>query len=700
MPLMTKIRENLATVFAVFAGVFVVYIVLDWGMNLPAHKQSQQYLESQEIGRINGKSILIQDFSEMVRQAAENQKQQTGSDPDEHQLRNIRDQIWDNLVEEKLIQDETSRLGIKVTDEEIVEWVWNEPPDFLRQQFIDSLGNFNRQAYESAIKDPRNRAVWLKVEEILRKQRLRQKLESVVLSGLRITEGDILQRFCDQNITYDAEYIFFNPNTLVKDEEINITDNDLQQAYSEYADDYRVEATRRLKYVLFRNIPSSSDTQSVQTQMTLLLQRAQSGEDFTELAKQYSETPVSDVFFKHGELSPEKENAIFSAKVGEIIGPILEPNGFHLIKINEFRNGTETFARASHILIHIENNDSNSALKRAQEILIEAKRGGNFAELAKKYSKDPGSADKGGDLGWFGKGRMVKPFEDAVFSAKPGQIVGPIRTPFGYHIIKVVAKDNREVKFTDLHLSIQISSQTYDALIQQASDFAYIAKQEDFIKEAEFYKYQVIETPPFQRQGAIPGLGINPSINRFAFEGKLYDVSDVFRVDNGYVVAMISEIKNAGVRPFEEIKDGLASRVKRNKKLEKVKQIATELRNQIGNSDDLQLLASKNPNLSVQKASQFTAGGSIPGIGRDHKLASAISVLKIGEISQPLEGIQGYYIVKLLSKSSLDSSLYNAQKETIRRQLFNEIKSRYLSEWMENLKKNADIIDRRDLLYR
>src|SRR5207245_5247253 len=100
-----------------------------------------------------------------------------------------------------------------------------------------------------------------------------------------------------------------------------------------------------------------------------------------------------------------------------------------------------------------------------------------FAGLGRAYSKDAGSGARGGDVGWFGKGKMVKPFEDAAMKARPGQIVGPVRTPFGYHIIKVLARDSREVKISYIHMSINASSQTKSDIKQRAKEFSYLAKQ-------------------------------------------------------------------------------------------------------------------------------------------------------------------------------------------------------------------------------
>lgn len=701
MPLMTKIRDNLTKAFAIFAGIFVVYIVLDWGMDITGQMQASRARMSEEIGSINGEAILFTKFSELVHNTAQNQKNQTGVEPNEEQLRTIRDQIWNQLVEQQLYEEQSKRLGIKVTNQEIVDWVRGDtPPEFLRQQFTDSLGNFNRQAYESAIQNPQNRAIWIQIEDILKRQRQQDKLRSIVMASARVSEEEVKQKFIDQNIKYEAEYILFDPNILVKDDEIQISEDDLRRFYNEHSQEYKVDASRKLKYVSFKEIPSKSDTEAVVNEINELLKRATLGANFEELAQTYSETPSSDAFFKHGELTPEKETALFAAKVGDIVGPIKEGDGYHLMKVLEFRDGKDEFVRASHILIKIEGTDSAAALQKAKDILIRLKKGENFSDLALQYSQDPGSATKGGDLGWFGKNRMVKEFETAAFKTKVGQVTGPVRSPFGYHIIKVTGRDSREVKFTNIHLNIRTSSQTKELLYSQAEDFAAQAKDKGFEVVAEELNYTVTETPAFQKGGIVPGIGMNTSINRFAFSNKRGSISDVFTTTDAYIVCMISEVREAGIRPFEELKSALEARVKRQKKMDKIKTLAAEVLQKLSPNESLEKVTDYYANLSAQRVAPTTLGVPIPGIGRDLGFVGSLSGLRVGEISQPIEGSRGYYIVKLLSMSPFDTTMYNIQKEGIRNQLLSERQNRIFAEWFENLKKNADIIDNRDLFYR
>ena len=698
---MTKIRENLSTFFSIFAGVFVVYIVLDWGMDITGRKRAKTLAASQEIGKINGQSIQMREFSELVRRTAENQKTQTGTEPDDTQLQAIRDQVWNQLVDQALYDKEIERLGIKVTDQEIVDWVKGDnPPEFLRQQFTDSTGAFNRQAYETTIMNPANKAIMVRVEDAIRKQRLREKLQSIITASVQISEGDIVQKFSDQNIKYEANYAFFDPNLLVKDDDVKLSDDDLRRYFNEHSDDYKVEASRKLKYVIFSLIPSKDDSSNVLADLDDITNRAKAGVEFDTLAKMYSEIPINSAFHAHGAISPEVENAIFSSKSGEIIGPINGQDGYHLVKIKEFRSGKDDFTHASHILIQIENNDSIKALKDAKEVLALAKSGQDFSLLAKKYSKDPGSGSRGGDLGWFGKGRMVKPFDEAVNRTQPGQIVGPVKTQFGYHIIKVIAKDNREVKYSDIHLPLKTSARTKSDVGQRAQDFVYLANQSSFEKEAKQSNLNITETPSFQKDAVIPGIGTNTAINKFAFKSKVGTISEPFSLQNGYFVVMVSEIKDAGIRPFEEVKTVIESRLKRDKKIEKVKSIAIELRKTLSPSDSLQKLSLNGPSTSVQHLAPFTFSGYIPGIGRDLNFMGALQTLKTGDISNPIESNRGVYIIQLISKSAFDSTAFNAQRAELRNQLFAEKKNRFFTEWSDQMKKSAELVDNRDMFYR
>ncbi len=700
MPVMNRLRESMPVILIFLIVAFVLLIVLEWGMDyLGWRTRGSEY-----VGKINTRTVAYQEFSELVRQAADNQKAQSNVEQDEGQMVQIRDQVWNSLVTQTLVEEQIHRLGILVTDEEIVDWVRGaNPPEFLRKQFTDSTGVFNRAAYESALQNPKNRDIWITIEKSLRQQRAQEKLQSVLLASVRPTESEIFQQFVDQNVKLDVEYVLFDPNKLIKDEEVQITDADVKKYYHEHSEDFKVDATRKLKYVFFRDEPSRQDSEAVLADLHDVLRRTKQGMDFLQAAGQYGAVKASDAFFKRGELSAAKEEAVFNAKVGDVLGPLRDADGFHLIKVLEEHEGKEEFRRASHILTKIEGNDSVGALKQAREVVAAAKRGQNFGELATTYSKDQGSASRGGELGWFGKGRMVKPFEEAAFKAAVGQIVGPVKTQFGYHIIKVTGKSKKEIRIADLGIPVTTSTQTRNALSQKAEDFAYLANESGFAETAGQLGFNVAETPPFSRGATIPGFGFNETLSKFAFNGKVGDMSEVITVQFGYGVFMISEVNVVGVKALDEVKQFIQPRVLREKKMERLKLLAQEIRSALQPSDSLGQgvrVSSRQAELHVQRTGPFSISGFVPGLGRDLGFIGSASALSVGEISKPVEGSRGYFILKLLSKSPVDSTAYQAQKTTMQVQLTQEKRNRFLAEWLDLLKKNADIEDNRDMFFR
>jgi len=179
------------------------------------------------VGIIDGRKITYQEFSELVKRAAENQKKQTGQDPEEDVLKDVRDQIWNSLIASTLVNKETQRTGITVSDQELVDWVKGDnPPAFLIQQFEDSTGKFNRAAYDQTINDPKNKEIMIQVETGLRQQRLSEKMQSLILASVRVTPGEMEEWFENQNTKLEAQYALFDANRFFPDSVVSVTDDE------------------------------------------------------------------------------------------------------------------------------------------------------------------------------------------------------------------------------------------------------------------------------------------------------------------------------------------------------------------------------------------------------------------------------------------------------------------------------------------
>ncbi|MEJ5306398.1 MAG: peptidylprolyl isomerase [Ignavibacteria bacterium] len=699
MAIMTKMRDNMPAILIGLVVMFLITIVFDWGMNYLGLTSQRN---DPVIGSVNGREIKYLEFNKIVDQARENQKAQSGQDIEDDQLPMFRDQVWESYVNQILIEQEVEKLGIKVTDDEIYEIITGEnPPEFLKRNFIDSLGNFNRQLYLQAIMDPRNKEALAQAEDYVKQQRLQEKLIAYLKATIVVPENEIKKRFMEQNVKADAKFVLFDLNSI-KDNDISYNEDDLKAYYKKNIDQYKVEAQRKLKYVIFRRQPSKADSQSVFNSLKAIAEEAKKDPDFAGLIKLYSNKEYSERAILHGSLPYESEVELYKHNVGDVVGPVLTYSGYSIFKIVRDSLGADEYVHASHILIPIAG-DSVAALNKARDILQQIKNGADFAKLAKDYSLDPISASRGGDLGWFGKGMMVPPFEKAAFNAKIGEVVGPVRTDYGYHIIKVHDKSKRIIIAAELNQPIKISPQTEEELYNAAQDFAYIVqKNGNFEKEAELMKYQVQETAPFNEKSEfIPGIGMYKQLVKFAFDNKVGEVSEVFPTSQGYVVAMVSDATDAGFKSFDEVKETIKQAVIKEKKYEILKKKAEEMRKKIPAGQGLEYLKNIDTSIVITQTGLFNYGQFVGGgVGRDFAFNFAAFKLNVGQVSEPIKGNRGYYLIELVSKQDFDKTAFDIQKNTIRNQILQEKQNTIISSWMNELKKKAKIEDLRFKYYR
>ncbi len=702
MALMTKIRDNMTKAFAVFAALFIIYIVLDWGMDF-LDRRSRGLHNSDALGSVNGKDISYKYFSELLKRSIENYKAQTGTDPDEETERQIRSQVWNQIIEEYLLQQEIERRGITVNDQEIRDIIMGpNPPEFLVRQFTDSTGTFRRDIYEQAMVDPQNKQAWIQVEDILREEQKRRKLQNILLASIHVAESEVRQRFIDDATSLEADFVLFEVNRLVPDTAVTVTESDLKKVYDEQSEQFKAKPARKIKYIIFSTQPSSADTQAILKEATYLKEQIVKGSlDYYEAVKTYSDAPATEAFFAPGELSRQKENAVFSARKGEIVGPVIDNDGCHLIKILDERQGSTEFVKVRHILINVvPGPDSAKALETTNSLLKRLRAGEDFATLAQQYSQDNGSAQQGGDLGWAKKGMFVKPFEDAMYRTPVGQITGPVRTQFGWHIIKVEGKTKREVKILPLTLKIKPSNETIDAVYQRAQDFAAIARDEGFERAAENSKYEVRETPEFTKAGFIPGIGMHDGIVNFAFNNSVGTISEPMSMRQAYIICKVSFVRDEGLRPFDEVKPMIQSIALHKKKMEYIYSQVEQFYKSLTPATDLLTAAASLNNVVAQKTGPFKPSGYPAPVGRDLKFIGTSLALNVGEISKPVEGTRGYYIIKLTSKTPFDTAQYKAQYKQLHDALLKEKRTAFFNQWLVALKEKAKIVDNRDMYYR
>lgn len=691
MAMMAKMRSLAPAFILTVGGLFVLFMIISDSNVLEALGG-----RTNNIGVVNGTPITYQQFQQSFEQQREMQQQQAGQDLTEDQVERLREQVWDGLVSSVLFQQMIDSYGLSVSDDEVRDIILGEnPPDFLKQNFIDSLGNFNRQLYEQALFDPQNREVLIQAEEFVRQNRLTSKLQSLIFASVTVGEDEVKRKYIEQNTNLDVEYVLFDLNS-VADSLIKVEDTDLRAYYEKNKNQYKMQAQRKLKYVLFSNLPSSEDSSMVKRSLESVKNRIEDDTtSFKELAEIYSELPYSKDTLSVSALTPEVVNALNNARDREVVGPFLTTQGYELIKYLGKISTNEVMARASHILINQFSEDEEN-LKEANRIYDELKAGADFSQTAKQFSKDPGSAVRGGDLGYFGKGMMVPEFEQAVFSGRIGEVQKPVKSPFGYHIIKVTDKANYNFVIERIVNQIKQSATTRDRMYTAAVDFAYLARKNNFEKEAELLGYQIQETPLFVKTTTIPGLGANQRLIDFSFENGMNTIGDPFKVFNGYVVVQIAEVATEHFKPFEDVKEQIRPLVIREKKFEVLKARAEQVHKKI--NGDIEKVPQFASDVVLQQTGNFLPStGNVPTLGRDFAFISKALKMDLNKVSDPIKGQRGYIIMKVLSRTPFNEEQYASQSANIRNTLLQEKRNRYARTWIDKLKENADITDNRHI---
>jgi len=697
MGMMARMRSLAPWFIITVGGLFVLFMVISDSKVLENFGQ-----RSNDVGSIGGERITYEEFSNFVETARQNQMQSTGQEIDESQMDRFRDQVWDAIVTQKLLENKIREFGIEVSDQEVRDKILGDnPPEFLRRSFIDSVGNFNKQMYEQAIFDPKNKEILVQAEEAVKQQLIQEKLQNMIEGTILVSPAEVKRSYLERNTTITAEYALVE-SVVLKDDDIKYDDGDLKDFYQEKIDDYKIEPQRKVKYVVFKREASKDDTLNIINTLTGVKgDFARDSSDFKFYVDTFSDQPYSQDTVGFSLIPESAWDLIAGANTGSLVGPVITPAGYVLYRVTGQVSGSDEIVRASHILIEM--NGPESVVKATADSLYEAIKSGQigFEEAAKTRSADPGSAKKGGDLGWFGRGQMVPEFEKASFEGKVGEVQKPVQSSFGFHIVKVTGKSDKKYILEKIVRKIEPSATTIDKIYNDANDFAYLADKYEYESEAVNLKYQVLESAPFKEDAtSVPGLGASKALIEFAFNNDPGDVSKVFKVPSGYTVVTVSEIIKAGFKPFDEVKDQVKIAYIREMKKKKALTIATDVRKKLGNKTDLNEAKNLSPNVRLAQANKFTPSGNVPTVGRDYAFINYALNGDINKISEPVTGIKGAYLIKVTERTPFDSSKFAMQKNLLRDQMLQQKKAQAYQQWLESLKKEVEIIDNRHLFYR
>lgn len=706
MAILTKIRNRSGLAIGAVGlalGLFVVSDALNSNMGLFGGGS-----RTNNVGEIDGESIGIKQFDDKLQANLANFQKRTQQDNiDEATRSQVRDQTWNEMLNTFMMMKEYEQLGLQVSEEELADMIYGTNIHAqIKQSFTDpNTGMFDVNNVKRYLKqmtegtDENAKAQWKEFEDYLVTETLQRKYSNVLKKGLYATSLDAKNLYVNRTQTSEVNFVALAYSTIA-DSSIVAEDGDLKSYFKKNMDKYKErENSRKLEFVVWDFAPTSEDSAAVQKWAYDQVAQFQAADNDTNYVDLNSDTKFDPRAKRKSDYPETVQARLFRDSVGTVIGPIFENGKYSLYKISGISQDTSYSMRASHILIRVEGpnmSDTIAAQKKANDVLARVKKGEDFAALAAEFGTD-GTKDRGGDLGWFPEGQMVKEFNDAVKNGKKGdQFV--LKTQFGFHIIKITEDKTKKLVCAGvLERAVEASEKTTSVAFNDASQFAANSRNaEDFNKNLDEKKL-VKRVAEFVREtdNFLPGYNEAREAVRWAYNAKVGDVSEVMTVGNDkYIIATLTLIREKGKANFEASKDRVTADYRKDKKAE---QLEEKLKTAMDGASTLDALSRKLNQAVTPSAAQSFENASIPYVGFDNSFAGYVAgTTALNKLVGPVKGdaaVYAYQVTKINAAPAITD--YTQQKTELNSALQQRVEYGYF----EILKELKNVKDNRFLFY-
>jgi len=546
----------------------------------------------------------------------------------------IRQQAADGIVTARAMMVEANRLGLKVTDADLRQELQS---GYWGQTFFPN-GEFVGEArYEDFVMKNLRMSV-AEFEQALKTELLLRKLRGLVADGVVVLPEELKANYLKENTKVKLEYAVVSPEDVMK--QVHASEAELRAYFEHNKGRYKdaIPEQRKAKYVVV-------DSARVAEKMPVTRD---------DLQRYYNE---------------HKE---------------------------QFRVQDEVNVR--HILIAAADAKDTAkveaARKEAEDVLKQVRAGGDFAALARKYSEDPGSKDQGGSLGWIGRGRTVKEFEQAAFALNKGETSGLVQSPFGFHIIRLDDKRSAHLQsFDEVKAQIEpiVKQQKAQRDAEQiANAIQSQARTLPLEQAAAKNGFAVTEPELFTRRSQLPGVGLSPELMDRIFSATEKSAPAVAPVAQGFVVYQVTQIKPAQTPTFEQIQPRVEADFKQERAQQLLGQKTQELADRAHAEHDLKK-AAQEVGATLKTSELVLPSGQVPDVGSMADQASVAFSMKPGEISGPIRGGAGNGIVfSVVERQEPSLADFDKTQEQLRESLLQRKREMVLQNFAVSLRERME----------
>ena len=592
------------------------------------------------VAKVAGQDITTQEVQTRARALAEQQVAQYG--PMGKQLLPMImpqaiSQSVEQLITGKAIIAEAERMGLKATPDDVrneLQFGRYSATFFPGGKFI------GEEAYENLLQQ--NNLTVATFEEDVRNQILEQKLQSLITGSASVSDAEIRQEFEKRSTKVKFDYAVLSQDELRKG--LHPTDEELKAFYTRNQARYK------------DSIPEKRKVQYAFLDKNAILAQAQ-----------VTPADIQSYYDQHKDQYRVPEEV----KVSHILikTPPAGPDG----KVDD--KGVE------------------EARKKAEDVLKQLKGGAKFEDLAKKYSDDPGSAKRGGDLGWIGRGRTVPEFEKAAFSQAKGQTSDLVKSSYGFHIIRTEDKHEPHLKTLDevkAEIEPLIRQQKASRMLENAGNALLDqAKGQGLDKAAAAKNLNVVTTDFVSRTDVLPGVGSSPQLMDAVFAAKEKAPPDMAQLAQGAVIFQVVGIRPPSTPTFEEIRSKLENEFKNERASVLLAQKTQELSDRAKSEHDLKK-AAKELGASMKTSDFVPPDGQVPDIGSMAGQASVAFSMKPGDISGPITAGTNGVVISLLDKQQPTDQDFAAKKDEIRDSLLRGKQRDLFGMFISNLRQQME----------